>query len=109
MVGSFGFVVMTFRFVVMSFVFIMIVCDGLVLLQEPRTNNPMTPIKISFFINVVFLLSFTVFVRYKDRVTQMQLACIYVITQKQSREGPEVRRYEVFSYRAGIHDRCSNF
>ena len=86
MVGSFGFVVMTFRFVVMSFVFIMIVCDGL-----------------------VFLLSFTVFVRYKDRVTQMQLACIYVITQKQSREGPEVRRYEVFSYRAGIHDRCSNF
>ena len=59
--------------------------------------------------NVVFLLSFTVFVRYKDRVTQMQLACIYVITQKQSREGPEVRRYEVFSYRAGIHDRYSNF
>lgn len=72
-------------------------------------NNPTTPIKISFFINVVFLLSFTVFVRYKDRVTQMQLACIYVIMQKQSREGPEVRRYEVFSYRAGIHDRCSNF
>lgn len=98
MVGSFGFVVMTFRFVVMSFVFIMIVCDGLVvmpfmtsilLLQEPRTNNPMTPIKISFFINVVFLLSFTVFVRYKDRVTQMQLACIYVITQNRVGRGPK--------------------
>ena len=60
----------------------------------------MTPIKISFFINVVFLLSFTVFVRYKDRVTQMQLACIYVITQKQSREGHEEKWYDEYPYHA---------
>ncbi len=49
----------------------------------------MTPIKISFFINVVFPTKFTVFVRYKIEVTQMQTCLHYVITQKQSREGPE--------------------
>lgn len=50
------------------------------------------------------------FVRYKDRVSRMQLSCIHVcvFTQKQGREGREERWHGGYPYREGNRGKYSS-
>ena len=57
---------------------------------------------------MIFSTKFYCFLRYKDKVTQMQLICIYAFTQKQSREGHEEEWHGVYPCHAESLGRRNN-